>query len=146
MKSIIITSLLAAAAMATPDFKTTTKEPTPSPVICNFDPIKGEYVCPEGTNTADTLSHTSFHTRVDTEAPKRSSSIQADTPSAINTATADAPAADCAKCQADWEKCPTAGLRVTARWRTRIRSARSVLLGSVMLRCALRYGVREDGK
>jgi predicted nucleic acid-binding Zn ribbon protein len=84
MKSIIITTLLAAAVMATPDFKTTTKEPTPTPPVCKFDPVKGEYVCPEGTNTADTLSHTSFH-----------------------TATADAPAADCAKCQADWEKCLT---------------------------------------
>ena len=50
MKSIIITTLLAAAAMAAPEVKTTTKDVTSTPPICTFDPVKGEYVCPEATD------------------------------------------------------------------------------------------------
>lgn len=93
MKSIIITSLLAAAALAAPEFKTTTKAAAHTPPICTFDPVKGEYVCPEGER------HRVPAIKIDT--------AERDITERATTAQGNVNAADCPKCQADWEKCLT---------------------------------------
>ncbi|KAH6638398.1 hypothetical protein C7974DRAFT_159990 [Boeremia exigua] len=89
MKVYIFVSLLAAMVTASPGFVTTTKRtgasavaPTNFPPICTFDPVKGEYVCPD-------VSEVSGQAIKDT----------------VPKAHAAAVAADCGKCQHDWDEC-----------------------------------------
>jgi hypothetical protein len=97
MKSIIVTTLLAAAAMAAPEFH----KDSDTPPLCKFDPAKGEYVCPTGVHmpgvsklVADTSGYDTKVARVSTMPTPKD-----------NLAAFDAPAADCPKCQRDWETC-----------------------------------------
>lgn len=86
MKLIAIATLLAAAAMAAPEFKPTAKDGPTSPVRA-LDAVKREYICAEIASASPVSKRTS---------------------AALHASSAlHAPAADCAKCQADWDKCLT---------------------------------------
>ncbi|KAF3040205.1 hypothetical protein E8E11_002974 [Didymella keratinophila] len=107
MKSIIITTLLAATAVAAPEFKTTTKDATPTPPICDFDPVKGEYICPEAANPWD-VSDDYLHSLRRADDPSTADVNTSPDAGAVDISmSADAPATDCGKCQSDWEKCLT---------------------------------------
>ena len=108
MKSVMIITLLAAAAVAAPEFKTTTedKDAAPTPPICTFDPVKGEYVCPEGANML-VRAVPSFQVDPSAEFTTSTAELKTASTDASAGASADAPAADCGKCQADWDLCMT---------------------------------------
>ncbi|KAJ4382612.1 hypothetical protein N0V86_001834 [Didymella sp. IMI 355093] len=97
MNSIIVTTLLAATAMAAPEFN----KDSDTPPLCKFDPAKGEYVCPAGVHMpsvskllTDTSGYDIKVARVSTMPTSKDS-----------FAAFDASAADCPKCQRDWEAC-----------------------------------------
>ncbi|KAF3046334.1 hypothetical protein E8E12_002419 [Didymella heteroderae] len=105
MKFIMPTTLLAAAALAAPDLKTTAKDTAAAcPPICKFDPAKGEYICPEGVRMPIDKPADSKRL-VDTERRETIPLVQVNTASEGGAATINAPVTDCGKCQADWEKC-----------------------------------------
>lgn len=118
MKAIIITTLLAATVLAAPNSKTTTMDaaaavaPTVKPVpTCKFDPVKGEYICPFvskplvapeeiAAKREAEVSGVPTSTALEDAAAKDVSKIEVKAED-----SAEVQAADCAKCQRDWEDC-----------------------------------------
>lgn len=97
MKGIVaITACLAGMGLASANMITANKnaaataiQSTTNPPLCKFDPVKGEYVCPDASrilNTADGVDATTK-----------------------DTAAAGVAAADCHKCQHDWTECIKVG-------------------------------------
>lgn len=92
MKSLIpITALLAAMATASPAFfPPTTKHaaapaaPTDVP-LCTFDPVEGAYVCPVVSQVVESAAVEDAATRQSNDGVVK--------------------AADCGKCQRDWDEC-----------------------------------------